>query len=411
MKVKRIKVQNVKAIKEQELNLNGATAILMGGNNKGKSTLLRSLKDRLLKMKADQLVRQGETDGLYVMEFTTGDRIEWELSTKTKSGEKLTLISADGSKTSAITEIINWFAPSNFDIDKFLNETPAAQRKTLEKLLGLDFTKLDEKYAVAVEERKDAKRDVERIEIMYKGKFVDENLPTEPEPTEELQKELIGVETHNKAYSLLQHQENELIKRRTEIENQIAELQSRINTVEFNLSELDQKLSDPALQPKNPEYVAELQNKLSVATDQNRKIIENNNFRISLSSLTSLKDIAHEKEMAVKDILEKKDKMIRSANMPEGFGFSEDGITYNGLPLTREQLSSSAIYIAALKLASINVGNVRMLHFDASFLDKNSLDEVRKWAEKEDLQLLIERPDFEAGEIRYEIIEDEWLNS
>lgn len=70
MKVKRIKVHNVKAIIDQEINLNGATVILMGGNNKGKSTLLRALKDRLLKMKADHLVRSGEESGEYLMEFT-----------------------------------------------------------------------------------------------------------------------------------------------------------------------------------------------------------------------------------------------------------------------------------------------------------------------------------------------------
>ena len=105
--------------------------------------------------------------------------------------------------------------------------------------------------------------------------------------------------------------------------------------------------------------------------------------------------------------------MIRGANMPEGFGFTEDGITYNGLPLSAQQISSSAIYIAALKLASINVGNVRFLHFDASMLDNRSLQEVRDWAEKQDLQLgieLVER-DIEKEEIRYEIIEDNWLDS
>lgn len=403
-KVKRISVQNVKAIKDETLNLNGATAILMGANNKGKTTLLRSLKDRLLKLKADQLVRQGETEGMYVMEFTSGDRIEWELSTKTKSGEKLTLISSDGSKTSAITEIISWFAPNNFDIDKFLNESPAAQRKTLEKLLGLDFSKLDERYAKAVEERKDANRDVERIEVHYKGKVVDPALPVEPVPTEELHKSLLSVETHNERYNLRVEEEEKLSKRKIELERQLQEVKEQLDAVSTFLDA-------PENQPKTTEQVAELQKKLTETRDTNFNIEENNRLRNALEMLVKAKEMAHTQDMAVKDIVLEKDEMIRKAKMPEGFGFEDEGITYNGLPLTREQLSSSSIYIAALKLASINVGNVRMLHFDASFLDKNSLNEVRVWAEKQDLQLLIERSDFEAGDIRYEIIEEDWLNS
>ena len=44
------------------------------------------------------------------------------------------------------------------------------------------------------------------------------------------------------------------------------------------------------------------------------------------------------------------------------------------------------------------------MHFDASYLDKNSLSDIQLWADQNDLQLLIERPDFEAGEIKYEVI-------
>ena len=90
--------------------------------------------------------------------------------------------------------------------------------------------------------------------------------------------------------------------------------------------------------------------------------------------------------------------------MPDGFGFDDDGITYNGFAFNKEQLSSSGIYIAALKLAALGLGEVKTLHFDASFLDKNSLAEIETWANDNNLQLLIERPDFEGGEIEYQII-------
>ena len=46
------------------------------------------------------------------------------------------------------------------------------------------------------------------------------------------------------------------------------------------------------------------------------------------------------------------------------------------------------------------------MHFDASFLDKNSLAEIQLWANENDLQLLIERPDYDGGDIQYKIINE-----
>jgi hypothetical protein len=96
--------------------------------------------------------------------------------------------------------------------------------------------------------------------------------------------------------------------------------------------------------------------------------------------------------------------MINNANIPEEFEFTDEGVKYQGLPLQSNQISSSGKYIAALKLGSMVMGDVKAMYFDASFLDKNSLAKVQEWADKNDYQLLIERPDFEGGEIRYEIV-------
>lgn len=97
--------------------------------------------------------------------------------------------------------------------------------------------------------------------------------------------------------------------------------------------------------------------------------------------------------------------MISGANIPKDFEIVDSEIHYKGLPLNNNQISSSSKYIAALKLGSLSLGELKTMHFDASFLDKNSLKEVQSWAEKNDYQLLIERPDYDGGEIKYEIIE------
>jgi hypothetical protein len=97
---------------------------------------------------------------------------------------------------------------------------------------------------------------------------------------------------------------------------------------------------------------------------------------------------------------------VKAANLPDEFEMTDEGLLYNGLPLTTNQISSSGKYICALKLGALSLGKIRTQHFDCSTLDKNSLMEVQKWAEENDMQLLIERPSWEGGDITYEIIQE-----
>jgi hypothetical protein len=118
--------------------------------------------------------------------------------------------------------------------------------------------------------------------------------------------------------------------------------------------------------------------------------------------------IAREKaetiDKLVKAIEKEKQDMIKTAKMPDGFSFSDNGLLYNGYELNKNAQSSSALYIAGLKLATMNLAELKTIHFDASTLDKKSLIEVENYANSIGLQLLIERPDFDGGDIKYEII-------
>jgi len=148
----------------------------------------------------------------------------------------------------------------------------------------------------------------------------------------------------------------------------------------------------------------ELQDRISNIKADNKAIEENNKAIAQQAEFDKVTYQAVEADDEVKRIEAEKMDVIKNASMPDGFGFSEDGITYNNFAFNKETLSSSGIYIAALKLAALGLGDVKTLYFDASFLDKNSLSDIEKWAIEQDLQLLIERPDFEGGEIEYQII-------
>lgn len=403
-KVKKITVSNLKAVSALTADFNGCTAIITGGNNKGKSSFLKSLPERLRGNKPAIILKEGEKEGFAEYELTTGEKFIWNFDGKK---EKLAFISERNIKSAITKDLSTYYFPPVFDVDEFLNSTPKKQKETLQKLTGIDFSEIDLMYKAAYEERTWANKRLaeEKAKLIQ----VEPDAAIEITPTDELEKELAGIDAHNKSFALkadLLQQKSLSVK---ENEAEILDLKERIKAIEkknsvlnSELLELDVWMDEEENKPKN--NAADLKEQIEKIKADN-KIVEQNKKAIEQKKLyDKLVLDADTCDKEVKRIEQEKLDVIKNASMPDGFGFDEEGITYNGFAFSKEQLSSSGLYIAALKLAAIGLGEVKTLHFDASFLDKKSLLEIEKWANENDLQLLIEKPDFEGGEIEYQII-------
>lgn len=396
-KVKTITVSNLKAVSALTADFNGMTAIITGGNNKGKSSFLRSLPERLRGNKNDLILKHGEKDGRAEWELTSGEKFLWEFS---NGKEKLTYISERNIPSKVTKEISNHYFPPVFDVDKFLADTPQKQSKTLQALSGIDFTEVDKLYKEAYENRTYANKAA--ADAKAKVIFYDPKAPTEEQSTEALEQELNGIEVHNLRYSGIAEKVAEKREQGKAIEAQIKELQAKLETLKADVVKGQEWMDNAANKPKT--NATELQQKIQAIRTANAAISENKRAKELQEAYEARAKEATEADAEVKRIEAIKSETIRMANLPEGFGFNDDGVTYNGLPFSKDNLSSSALVIGALKLASSQLGEVKTLYFDASYLDKNSLQEIEAYANSQDLQLLIERPDYDGGEIRYEII-------
>lgn len=405
-KVKKITVSNLKAVSDLTADFDGCTAIITGGNNKGKSSFLKSLPERLRGHKPEMVLKAGELEGYAEWELTTGEKFLWSFD---KKKEKLTFVSERNIKSSLTKDICNYYFPPVFDVDNFLNSTPKKQKEVLQKLTGIDFTEIDQLYKEAYETRTWENKRL--AEEKAKRKLLDPNLPTEETPTEELEKELAGIDVHNYRFANVQKGVQEKKKQIADNEKDIDELQAKINALVDKNAALEQDIEKGntwlAEEKNQPKTNAEsLKQQIATIKETNSAIAENNRIREHHKVVERCEENARLADEEVKRIEAEKLEVIKNASMPDGFGFSDEGITYNGFDFTKEQLSSSGIYIAALKLAALGLGEVKTLHFDASYLDKNSLAEIEQWANDNDLQLLIERPDFEGGEIEYQLLQE-----
>ncbi len=394
-KISRIYVRNIKSIREEVLNLNGCTAIVIAGNDKGKTTLLNILPDRLRSEKVPIVLRSGEKEGVAEIELTTGEKFIYEV--KEGGKEKLTFITDKGIKAPSSREISRRYFAEKFDIDNFLSESQKGKSKILQKIFNIDFSKLDKFYDEAYQERAIANR------------FIRDNEREALEFNEDLPKELINVEeiAHKMAaLSSLEEKIGSVIGAMSTLDREIDELADMKERKEREREGMRRDLEQ--YNKAHDRYPTDAENSLnssmSEAREKNNIIINNN--RNGEKKSEYLKHVAtkemRENEMAA--IEESKKRMLKDSNLPDGIEITDDGVFVDGFPLNKHQISLSKIYITALKIASMNLAKVKCLYFDASPLDNESLSKVVKWSEENDYQLLIERPDFDGCEIKYEII-------
>jgi len=446
-KTQKISVTNFKAISEMEIDFKGCTAIITAGNNKGKSSLLRGITDRIRGEKPELIVKQGEKEGKGTLELTTGEKFVWEFDVK--GTDKLTFITKEGYKTKVTKEIVQRFFPVSFDIDKFLNSAPKEQSKQLQKIVGIDFLEIDNRYSLAYNDRTEKNKEAERYQVkltsMLECTKVESVDLTELQGQKETERTRLNTVylANKKVNDELRkkwHDDKEILRKEVDSFNDIqtkrkekrekaVRLLEELTLLGYKDSNIDTGLTNwirclpipelykifDAMIPSEPDYIDEkptdealqlIDSKILTASEINTKAKQYNDYIAYKISVEAAKVEAADADIKVKGIEEERDNLIKSAKMPSGISFGITGIEVDGYPLDKNQISTSKLYCAALRIASMNLGEVRTIHFDASFLDKNTLTEIEVWAEENNLQLLIERVDFDNGNIKYELIEN-----
>lgn len=382
----------------------------------------------------------------------SGEKFLWEFDNEGK--DKLFYVTEKGIKTSVTTVLGVKFFPPVFDIDKFLQSTPKKAQEQLQAMVGVDFTEIDTRYASAYTTRTEKNKELERAQVKLAGMTKVEkvekvdltNLQQKKEAerdrlnklyvaNKEANEKLRSVWNSDKSkiddeclrFNKIQQDSRiaiiNLRSHRAKLKSLIAEMPGWVELVDLtklnehidSLPEAEPEKVAADLYPAEPEYVTEMPDdsvlkeideQILTASQTNAQAQDYDNYIAQKTAVETAKEEAKVADDLVKSIEAERKKMMKSAKFPKGISITTDGITVDGLPLDRNQISTSKLYTAALRIASMKLGEVKTLHFDASFLDRDSLTEIEQWAAEEGLQLLIERPDFDGGEIKYELIEN-----
>jgi len=353
--------------------------VILGGDNaQGKSSVLACIEMAFRGARAipEEPVRRGEPTGNF--KISLGDLT---IEREGKRLEKIVVRTADGTPQKSPQEILNkLFSEISFDPIAFERLEEKKQVEVLRKMLGLDFTELDQTRARLYEERTQVNRSIKVLETRI-ADFPREcvNAPDEEVHIGQLLTEHERLTAQN--------------VRRGRIRMSVSDLQQTIQNLEDKANEAKAKLAiaQKALD-ECPEADLDIVNeKLSTAEMTNRLVRAKHSREKESKRCTELEREAAGMTKAIEAIDSQKQTLLEEAAWPvPELSIADGQVTYRGLPFSQASASERRRISFSIACALHPKLGVILLP-DASLLDKTAMREIAEMAHERGYQVWIER--------------------
>lgn len=384
---------------------NGLT-ILTGANGEGKSSGMTGFDAALRGAIAlpEVPLRKGAKKGRIGAIIGQDGKPVWYVEiTITKAGIYYELSDKDGKKQSKPQQIMKELVGAGicFDPLEFMRLSPAKQRDQLIAALpelGEAIAKLETEKAglksTAQEQRAEKKaadgafQKVEEpanpeVEIIRQSSA---DLIAEIREAEVQQRKLddLGLTTKRAG------ENHENSQREVErLKKELAEAEQHVINTADDLERLqaDYKAMDEL--PKAD--ISALQDKLRNIEEHNRQADLGTAYRDARKAALEAEKALKETERRVDGIDEKREDMLAKAKMPiEGLSFTEDGLIFNGLPLSQAS-SSQQLRVSTAIAMSLNPKMRMILIRDGSLIDDNGIELMRDLTTQRGFCVIMER--------------------
>ncbi len=374
--------------------------IIAGNNGEGKTSALNAVESALAgghSIPAEPLTK-GKAKGYTILETT--DYIIKRFYTKT--GTSLVVEAKKGGKISSPQKLLNSLVGSiSFDPLAFSNMKAKEQLATLQELLGLDFSELDEKRATAYEERRYFNRELKAEESRLDGIESFPDVPKKIQSASSILKNLDEARLFDEALTLkyqeLQSCEDDISGTKTDIQDFQNEIQSNQKSIDKlkqygkRIVKNQKTLADECKQMESEKPDARaMQSELDNIEETNEKVRSN----IRRSELRVIVDTAQrmidEKQTTIDALDEEKQKQLSETKMPvKGLSFDETGVRFNDIPFENCSQAEKLRVSTAMAMAE-NPKLALMLIRDGSLLDDKSMKLMYDLAQEYDCQVLLE---------------------
>lgn len=430
-------ISNFKNIDYKEVEFGGRSALIVGPNQAGKSSLIQAICSPVnAKMIPPEPVKKGEERGQVLLQIggmLNGEEVVYNITTYfSPEHQKGRLVIEDefgGKVPGGVKMLESILGNIGFDIMEFvrLGRTDTGKvskdgvRRQIEILKSLldkeDLRKLyalDQEYAKKYEERTDINREVSRREKLiesYRSEFTTDDIQkySKALDAEEITNQLQAATNHNtnvnKGESKITDLKNDLNRADLDIvqlETLLAEKKNSVIDIQNEIYKVDSWLKNNP--KKDVDSISAQFKTISEHNEQHRKIASVETEKVAMET-----DKSKSEEITgrLTEIHNEKKEVFANSSLPiKGLEFDDEKITYKGLPLDDDQIPTSQLIGIGVKIGMAYAPNLRLLIIqDGSLLDKKTLDFILKLCDEQNYQVLIEMVRFEGDEMAIEFIE------
>lgn len=392
LKIVSLTAENVKRLRAVTITPDGNLVVIGGRNAQGKTSVLDSIAMAIggAGLMPKKPIRDGATHAEIILdlgEFTVTRKF-------TASGPSLIVKNAEGATLKSPQGILDALTSKvSFDPLAFLKMDGAQQFETMRRLVGIDFTALDQERGVAYAERTGVNREVSTQQIRVNTMKKHDDAPKELVDSHALLKAVEEAEAQNK-------QNDETKRVAGEVDGRVDRARVALKAAEDALAAAKEELDD-ALGSKTQlaekvaalEYrdVAALRATLADADANNQKLRDNAAHAEETKKLKELAEKARKLTRAIEDADEKKAKAIKGAKFPiEGLSFDDTGVLYDGQPFAQAS-NAEQLRVSVAVGAAMNPRLKVLLVRDGSLLDEDNLKLLATFAQEHDCQVFLER--------------------
>lgn len=405
MKVLKVKIKQFKVLKDLDTDIEGANIMLVGDNGVGKSSFIQFIEIAL--GKSTNIPPDATGEGVVWMD-KNGNKYIFNVEVH-KGRSKVTITSPDGLKDNRKGSLSALIGAVEFDINEFveLSKTTAGRKKQVEifkSFLPADvqesLTKFETNAQVLFDERTALSKKLRETKAIVSShplaELSNEALTAlQPVDTADLMTKLSAANSKNKEITEVESRialRNESAeKRNAEIERlkkQIEEIQK------LNDADADKNVAAMNwLQTNKPVNTGQLELQISSAADNNTNATRAASLLEMRATLERLESDEGDYTANIESQREAIRSTIRSMKSPvTGLVYDDEQLTYNGVAVNPDSLSTSEIMELGIKLKMAENPDLGILFIQhGESLGKKRLEDIMALAKTNNWQVIMEQ--------------------
>jgi DNA repair exonuclease SbcCD ATPase subunit len=396
--IKRIKIQNFKGLKAFEGEVLGKDVYLTGRNESGKTSFIDAVWLALTgKNIPPKPVTTGAKKGLIEVELADGYVVRTKLAVgKTPIQFEIENLNAVDEKDKFVKAPRTWLNERigviDFDVNDFFKMSDAKQVEYFCKITGVDVHEQDQQIEELTDSRKFDKKKLVEFQNQT-GFYNPEDVEKKPIDVVTLATEIATLKEAERVKAETWNSVTDgVATRETTIKTLKAEIEAKLNQVKALETEVTDGYTWLSDENNKPIPNAELQAKENTFQNSeaiNARITEAKAFKEADERIEKLETSIAEATEGISAQKDAKAVIISEKINIEGLSYDVENecFLFNGLPFDKTQINTASQLIAGLKIGASLLNEVKILKIDASLIDKENFEKVKKWSGSEGIEL------------------------